>query len=246
MTAPAIRRKGKSAAETGPEAHDLASRPKDFLTKGEVRALLAAAKDGRHGARDHLLLTMIFQHGLRAIEACHLRVDQVDLEAARVWVERVKGGQSTHQPLTGDEVRMIRAYLRERKFDTQWLFVGERGDQLSRHAIQYIVRQAATRARCVIPAATTSPNAARSFARCRTTWATRTRGTPRTIRASPDASSWGCSNDPSHPHRSRPQHGPLLHDGPAADPVRRVGAAPFEFCVLGLSELALFGAQTLR
>ena len=42
---------------------------------------------------------------------------------------------------------MIRAYLRERKFDTPWLFAGERGDQLSRHAVQYIVRQAATRAR---------------------------------------------------------------------------------------------------
>ncbi|MGA9549301.1 MAG: tyrosine-type recombinase/integrase, partial [Rhodomicrobium sp.] len=147
MTAPASRRKGKSAAETGPEAHDLASRPKDFLTRGEVRALLAAAKDGRHGARDHLLLTMIFQHALRAIEACRLRVDQVDLEAARVWVDRVKGGRSTHQPLTGDEVRMIRAYLRDRKFDTPWLFAGERGDQLSRHAVQYIVRQAATRAK---------------------------------------------------------------------------------------------------
>ena len=58
------------------------------------------------------------------------------------WVERVKGGQSTHQPLTGNEVRMIRAYLRDRKFDTPWLFVGKRGDQLSRHAVQYIERQA--------------------------------------------------------------------------------------------------------
>jgi hypothetical protein len=48
-----------------------------------------------------------------------------------VWVDRVKGGQSTHQPLTGSEVRMIRTYLRERKFDTPWLFAGERGDQLS-------------------------------------------------------------------------------------------------------------------
>ena len=132
MTAPANRRKGKSFVEPRPDAHDLARRPKNFLTKGEVKALLAAAKDGRHGARDHLLLTMIFQHGLRAVEACRLRVDQVDLEGARVWVERVKGGQSTHQPLTGNEVRMIRAYLRDRKFDTPWLFVGERGDQARR------------------------------------------------------------------------------------------------------------------
>ena len=100
MTAPASRHKGKSAVEPAPDAHDLASRPKDFLTKGEVKALFAAAKDGRHGTRDHLLLTMIFQHGLRAVEACRLRVDQLDLEAARVSVERVKGGQSTHQPLS--------------------------------------------------------------------------------------------------------------------------------------------------
>jgi type 1 fimbriae regulatory protein FimB len=84
MTAPASCRKGKSSAGNEPQAHDLASRPKDFLTKGEVKALLAAAKHGRHGARDHLLLTMIFQHALRAIEACRLRVDQVDIEAARV------------------------------------------------------------------------------------------------------------------------------------------------------------------
>jgi type 1 fimbriae regulatory protein FimB/type 1 fimbriae regulatory protein FimE len=45
---------------------------------GEVSALLAAAKDGRHGAHDHLLLMMIFQHALRAIEAYRLRVGQVD------------------------------------------------------------------------------------------------------------------------------------------------------------------------
>src|ERR1700741_1923131 len=99
MKALASRPKGKSTARTGSDAHDLANRPKDFLTKGEVKALLVAAKDGRHGARDHLLLTMVFQHALRAIEACRLRVDQIDLEAARVWVDRVKGGLSTHQPL---------------------------------------------------------------------------------------------------------------------------------------------------
>src|SRR5271166_2442736 len=50
----------------------------------------------------------------QSAQACRLRVDQVDLEAARVWVDRVKGGQSTHQPLTGDEARMIRTYLGSR------------------------------------------------------------------------------------------------------------------------------------
>jgi integrase len=86
----------EACAQTDADAHDLASRPKDFLTKGEVKALLAAAKDGRHGARDYLLLTMIFQHALRAIEACRLRVDQIDLEAA--GVDRARQGRTIDAP----------------------------------------------------------------------------------------------------------------------------------------------------
>lgn len=36
MSAPTNRRKGKSKTETSSDAHDLARRPKDFLTKAEM------------------------------------------------------------------------------------------------------------------------------------------------------------------------------------------------------------------
>lgn len=53
------------------------------------------------------------------------------LVTARLFVRRKKGSLSTHQPVEGDELRAIRAWLRERSLDNNaacspFLFVGER------------------------------------------------------------------------------------------------------------------------
>jgi type 1 fimbriae regulatory protein FimB len=48
---------------------------KDFLTEGEMKRLLDAAKSGRYGARDHLILLMTYRHGLRVSELIDLRLE---------------------------------------------------------------------------------------------------------------------------------------------------------------------------
>jgi len=137
------RRKVKSTPAGATEVADRYERSKDYLSPGEVAKLLDAAKTGRHGVRDHLLLLMTYRHGLQVSEAVGLRRDELDLDRARLWVRRLKGGLSVEQPIAGDELRAIKRYLTTRTDALPWLFVSERHQPLTRQGVNYLVAAAA-------------------------------------------------------------------------------------------------------
>ena len=135
------RRNAKSGAV---DAHE---RAKDYLDPPEIERLLEAAKAGRHGIRDHLLLFLTYRHALRVSEAITMRLDRLNLKQARIWVERSKNSLSTEQPLEGDELRAIKRYLAMREDKLPWLFVSERGQPMTRQAVNYIIGEAGRRAK---------------------------------------------------------------------------------------------------
>jgi site-specific recombinase XerD len=138
------RRSVKSgAAGHTTNAHE---RRKNFLNEADVDKLLEGAKKGRHGVRDHVLLLMLYRHGLRVSEAIGMRHDQINLAHARVWVERLKSSLSVEHPIAGDELRAIKRYLATREDKLPWLFVSERGQPMTRQAVNYLIGEAAERA----------------------------------------------------------------------------------------------------
>lgn len=123
---------------------------KNFLTESEMKRFLDAARGGRYGVRDYLMMLLTYRHGLRVSELIDIRIKDIDLDTARLYVRRVKGSLSTHQPIEGDELRAIRAWLRERseRSDARslYLLLSERGP-FTRYAINYLVSEIGKRAK---------------------------------------------------------------------------------------------------
>jgi integrase len=116
-------------------------RGREYLTKEEVDALVAAAKKNRHGQRDALMIRMAFLHGLRASELVGLRWDQVNFDTANIFVKRKKGSLPSNQPIVADELRSLRALQRTAPA-SPFIFVSERGSPFTTAGFARLVERA--------------------------------------------------------------------------------------------------------
>jgi site-specific recombinase XerD len=114
-----------------------------FLTRPEFEAILASPDQTTSlGRRDHALLLLAIQTGLRVSEITALKLEDVRLDRGAAHVRCLgKGRKERITPLTAQTVKALRAYLRDRG-DTppnSPLFISLRRGPMSRDAVEHLV-----------------------------------------------------------------------------------------------------------
>ena len=115
----------------------------EFLDRAQIDALLAAPDRSTWiGRRDHAILMLALQTGLRASELINLRRgDIVSGTGAHIRCEG-KGRKQRCTPLRRETLQVLEAWLRQcAGTDSDPLFCTNRGTQLSRDALEGVVRR---------------------------------------------------------------------------------------------------------
>ena len=140
-----------------------------FLTPPEVDALLNSPDRSRWtGRRDHALLLLAIQTGLRVSELTGLRLWDIQVATGAHVRCTGKGRKDRCTPLTRQTVAVLRVYLAERGgIPDDPVFPGPRGGPLSRDAVRRLVERHTATAAQNCPSLTskkTSPHVLRHTA----------------------------------------------------------------------------------
>jgi integrase len=113
-----------------------------FLDADEMAALLAAPdRTTWSGRRDHALLLLAVQTGLRASELVGLTRGDVVLGTGAHIRCLGKGRKERATPLRRDTAKLLAVWIGQDKDESKPLFPSIRGERLSRDALEHLVRK---------------------------------------------------------------------------------------------------------
>lgn len=127
-----------------------------YLDLDEIKALLATPDPGTWlGRRDHALLVLMIQTGVRVSELVGLRVCDIHLGTGPHIRVTGKGRKKRATPLTGETVATLRAWLTERRGQPdEPLFPTRQGRPLSRYTVGVAISKYANAAAANCPSLT--------------------------------------------------------------------------------------------
>jgi integrase/recombinase XerD len=124
------------------------------ISRDDVERLLrqprAQSPDRPESIRDHAMLTVLYDSGMRVSELVSLDVEDIDLDASTVKCQG-KAGRSRVVPLGAAAAAAVRDYLEQARAhlvtgETPSLFVNHRGGRLTRQGFWLILKSYAQRA----------------------------------------------------------------------------------------------------
>jgi integrase/recombinase XerD len=115
----------------------------EFLSVQQMQALLNAPDRATWiGRRDHAILILALQTGLRASELVNIQCRDLTLETGAHIRCEGKGRKHRATPLRQETITIMKSWLRERQGNDQDpLFPTIRGDKMSRDALEHLVKR---------------------------------------------------------------------------------------------------------
>ncbi len=107
-----------------------------FLTQTELRSLLRVIKN----KRDYAIFLLAYRHGLRVSEIGLLQVGDLDLSRFQIMIHRVKDSISGEHVMQPDEVKAVKACLRDRGYESPILFTSKRRNPISTRQLDNLMK----------------------------------------------------------------------------------------------------------
>jgi type 1 fimbriae regulatory protein FimB len=121
-----------------------------FLTTKQVLQILKVSSESK---RNHAMILLAYQHGLRASEVCGLKLKDLDFKNEKITIRRLKGSLETTQSMSNvtgqpllSELRVLKAWLAERNDASDFVFTSQKGGKLDRTQFFRIFQDVAERA----------------------------------------------------------------------------------------------------
>lgn len=118
-------------------------KPVVYLTDDEMRTLLDSVDQTTpQGIRDYAILLMLYNSGARVQEICDLKIKDVRMDSPYLVTLTGKGQKVRHVPLWAGTITATKRYLERGSVSNpeSRIFIGKRGEPLSRFAVRYLVQ----------------------------------------------------------------------------------------------------------
>jgi len=116
-----------------------------YLTQIELKRLLKAIDSPKNNSiyrkRDRAIFTLAYYHGLRASELGLIKLSDIDFSKARIRINRLKNSLGGEYPIQLEEIKALKAWLKQGKNATQYLFPSQRKTPISRRQIGYLMEK---------------------------------------------------------------------------------------------------------
>ncbi len=124
------------------KAPKVSEEPLQGITKEQFDILVAACdKSSFLGIRDFTILHVLYDTGIRADEACNVRLSDVNLAEHSILISQGNGRKPRFVFFDSHTRKQLRKYLRYRTSNSPYLFVNQSGDKLTYNALRQILRR---------------------------------------------------------------------------------------------------------